>query len=78
MINAPVISDSPPDQKPESGEGHSQPRPEADFVGPSGAVAARLIVAGIGLAGVRHVPFHLRLANGADKQIVGCPECSCA
>jgi hypothetical protein len=55
MINLPVISDSPAYQKPENGEGRRQPPPEAGFVGSSGAVTARLIVAArIGVTGVRH------------------------
>jgi hypothetical protein len=77
MISPPVISDCPSYQKPENGEGRRQPRPEAAFVGPSNAVTARLIVA-VRIGGVRHVPFHSWLASSVDKQIAGCPECSCA
>jgi hypothetical protein len=55
LINPRVISDGPPYQKPKGGEGRGQPRPEANFVGPSGAGTARLIVTGrIGVARVRH------------------------
>jgi hypothetical protein len=56
MINPPIISDSTPYQKPESGEGRRQPWPE--HVGPLDAGTTRLIVAvWICVAGVRHVPF---------------------
>jgi hypothetical protein len=55
MISPPVISEKPPYQKPESGEGRRQPRPEPGSVRSLDAVAARLIVAvRIGVAGVRH------------------------
>jgi hypothetical protein len=55
MINPPIISDGPPYQKPKNGEGRRQPPPEVGFVGSSGAVAARLIIAvRISLTGVRH------------------------
>jgi hypothetical protein len=62
MINPPVISDSAPYQKSKNGEGRRQPPPEAGFVGPSGAVTARLIVAvRIGVAGVGHDSVHFSI-----------------
>jgi hypothetical protein len=70
MVNPPVISDKPPYQKAESGEGHGYPRPEPDCVRPLDAAA------GIGVAGVRHDLFRSWLAGGADDQIAGSPECS--
>jgi hypothetical protein len=55
MIGPPVISNCPAYHNPENGEGRCQPRPEAGFVGSSGAVTAGLIVAPrIGVTGVRH------------------------
>jgi hypothetical protein len=55
ILNAPVISNKPPYQKPEGSEERHQPRPHSELVVPS----TRLIVAvRIGMAGIRHVPFH--------------------
>jgi hypothetical protein len=61
MINPPIISNIPPYQKPEGGESRRQPWPEADFVGPSGAVTARLIVR---VVRVRHVRFPFSVDQG--------------
>jgi hypothetical protein len=44
---APIISDSPSYQKPESGKGRRQPRPEAGLV-----VATRAVR--VDIAGIRH------------------------
>jgi len=78
MIGPPVISDKQPHKKPESGEGGGYPRPEPPgSVRPLDAETTRLIVAvRIGVTRIRHVPFQFWLANGANKQITSCPECS--
>jgi hypothetical protein len=58
LIPAPIISDSSPYQKPESGEGRRQPRPESGSVKALDAVTARLIVPAAGII-ITHVAFPL-------------------
>jgi hypothetical protein len=71
MLNAPIISQNAPYQKPERGEARGQPWPEPGLIRPSRAVTARLITAvGIGVAGIRHVPFPFWVSGvDPDKQM---------